>query len=387
MKENAPRIVRFYVFREILGSTLLCTLVLTSILLYGNLSKHDDDLFLALSISPFLFLELISLMLPFALSLGLPFGFSLAVIFCVGRWSADREVLGMQSLGIPYSVWIKPIVLLAIFVSLLGCLGSLHWVPIARQSFEQTIEKMLHQDLNKLANQGRSIEFPVSSKDNENFIGTSFSSSEKKITRASMNIGHVLNDEWRNIRVLLFSPDEELRGILHAKRGRLDTMESGFFDLNLFEVDYESVATPKSSGNSSTFVSFERWKKPLRLKLGSKNFNRSGKYLSVLQYITKIRHNNITRKESDIVQKQFNKYGSLAFSSTALAPLLIFFGLNRGRRETYANLFMGVFICLLYFLFCKVLGEMFKDNGFGWWLGNGITLLFGVIILKKIIKL
>ena len=50
----------------------------TAILLYGNLSKNDEELFRALAISPLLFLELVSLMLPFALSLGLPFGFSLA---------------------------------------------------------------------------------------------------------------------------------------------------------------------------------------------------------------------------------------------------------------------------------------------------------------------
>ena len=93
MKEAKSNIIRSYVLREILGATLLSTLVLTAILLYGNLSKNDEELFRALAISPLLFLELISLMLPFALSLGLPFGFSLAVIFCVGRWSADREVL------------------------------------------------------------------------------------------------------------------------------------------------------------------------------------------------------------------------------------------------------------------------------------------------------
>ena len=132
MKEAKSKIIRTYVLREILGATLLSTLVLTAILLYGNLSKNDEELFRALAISPLLFLELISLMLPFALSLGLPFGFSLAVIFCVGRWSADREVLAMQSLGIRRKLWAKPIFLSALAVSIMGCLPPFiyHLFPV-----------------------------------------------------------------------------------------------------------------------------------------------------------------------------------------------------------------------------------------------------------------
>ena len=55
----------------------------------------------------------------------------------------------------------------------------------------------------------------------------------------------------------------------------------------------------------------------------------------------------------------------------------------RGRRETYANLFLGVFVCLLFFLLCKMLGEMMSHNGFGWWLGNLVTLIAGLILLLK----
>ena len=136
MNANA-RIIRNFVLKEILSSTSVCTAVLTCILLYGNLSKYDGELFIALSISPVLFIELVGLMLPFALSLGLPFGFSLAVIFCVGRWSADREILAMQSLGLKSVVWIKPLFQGALLVSLLGFWGSLQWAPVARKNFEK----------------------------------------------------------------------------------------------------------------------------------------------------------------------------------------------------------------------------------------------------------
>jgi lipopolysaccharide export LptBFGC system permease protein LptF len=55
----------------------------------------------------------------------------------------------------------------------------------------------------------------------------------------------------------------------------------------------------------------------------------------------------------------------------------------RGRKETYANLFLGVFVCLLFFLLCKILGEMMSHYGFGWWLGNVVTLICGIILVLK----
>ena len=161
----SSKIIHRYVLREILASTILCTFILTIILLYGNLSKHDEDLFRALSVSPLIFLELISLMLPFALSLGLPFGFSLGVIFCVGRWSADREVLAMQSLGMRRAFWTNPILLSSLVVSLIGIFASLHWSPIARGAFEHRIREIAWHDFQNWIDSGREIGFKIDQKE------------------------------------------------------------------------------------------------------------------------------------------------------------------------------------------------------------------------------
>ena len=163
VKIHSSKIIRSYIFREILGVTFLSTLVLTIILLYGNLSKNDEALFRALSISPLLFIELIFLMIPFALSLGLPFGFSLAVIFCVGRWSADREVLAMQSLGIKRSLWAKPVFFSALLVTGISCLASLHWSPVSRGTFEHHVRNMIWEDFQSWIDSGREIAFKLDS--------------------------------------------------------------------------------------------------------------------------------------------------------------------------------------------------------------------------------
>ena len=130
-------ILQRYLFKEILFITLLNTFVLTAILLYGNLIKNDESIFQALTLSYSSFLKLVFLLVPYSLSMGLPFGFALAVLFCFSRWSANREILGLRSLGMNLRSWILPVLLLAVLFSGLSSFASLHWSPVNRGKFEK----------------------------------------------------------------------------------------------------------------------------------------------------------------------------------------------------------------------------------------------------------
>ena len=56
----------------------------------------------------------------------------------------------------------------------------------------------------------------------------------------------------------------------------------------------------------------------------------SSKYISI-KYVLQSSQNQSIYDDPRAVINQFNKYGSLAFSSASLAPVLIFFGMVRGR--------------------------------------------------------
>ena len=114
---NSPTIIRRFVFLELLKTTLLATLVLTGVLLYGNAVRAHESLFQALSLSPGLFLELIGFLVPYSMTYGIPFGFALAILFCFGRWSSDKEILAMRSLGVGIGDWGKPVFSLSILLS------------------------------------------------------------------------------------------------------------------------------------------------------------------------------------------------------------------------------------------------------------------------------
>ncbi len=380
----SSKIIHRYILREILGSTILCTLILTVILLYGNLSKHDEDLFRALSISPVLFLELVSLMLPFALSLGLPFGFSLGVIFCVGRWSADREIIAMQALGIRRAGWTNPIFLSSLLISLLGSFASLHWSPLARGAFEHRVREIAWHDFQNWIDSGREIGFKIDQKEGKNLIGGLDAGLHQKMEKASLSIGHGDSNEWKNVRILIWGQDGDLLAILHAKRSTVvKDREAGEIELFLYDVDYESFAKSNKAGTpKSSFVSFQRWKQPMRFTIDSPSRERDTKRLPLLEFIKLLNNKELDENSFARGLSHFNKYASIGCSPISLCPLLIFVAVRSGRRETYANLFIGVLICLLYFSLGTSLGQSIGSFGYGWWLSNLLAFCTGFFVLK-----
>jgi lipopolysaccharide export LptBFGC system permease protein LptF len=355
------------------------------ILLYGNLSKNDEALFRALSVSPILFMELISLMIPFALSLGLPFGFSLAVIFCVGRWSADREILAMQSLGIKRSLWTAPVFFSALLVTIISCFASLHWSPVSRGTFEHRVRNMIWEDFQGWIDSGREIAFKLDSEGDKNLMGGLGTGLRKQITEATLSIGHGVGDNWENVRILLWAENRELLAILHAKKSTVvQNRDAGSIELFLEQVDYESIEYDAGGiTKQSSFVSFEKWKQPMKFNIDIPVQDRDMKRLSLLDFWNMQRNGNLDHFDTIRAYNHFNKYASLGSAPISLSALLISLAVRTGRKETYANLFFGVLICLIYFSIGTALGQTIGSNGYGWWLSNLIFMILGTLYHKK----
>ena len=384
-KVYSSKTIRGYISREILGVTLLSTLVLTIILLYGNLSKNDEALFRALSISPILFVELISLMIPFALSLGLPFGFSLAVIFCVGRWSADREILAMQSLGIKRSLWATPVFYSALLVTAISCFASLHWSPVSRGTFEHLVRNMIWEDFQSWIDSGKEIAFKLDTQEEKNLMGGLDSGFQKQITQATLSIGNGLGDNWENVRILFWAANRELLAILHAKKSTVvKDRESGSIELFLEQVDYESLQQDSAeSTKQSRFVSFEKWKQPMKFSIDTPVLEQDMKRLSLAEFWIMQKNGALDRFDAIRAYNHFNKYASLGCSPISLSALLVSVAVRSGRKETYANLFIGVIICLFYFAIGMTLGQSIGSNGYGWWIANLVFLVIGTLTYRK----
>ena len=108
---------RHYFF-QLCFATFISTTILLGILLYGNVVKHDEYLLRAMAVSPYSFVKLFSLLVPYALSFALPFGFVLALLLCYGKWASSNQILALRSLGSGITSWGIPPFFLSLIVLL-----------------------------------------------------------------------------------------------------------------------------------------------------------------------------------------------------------------------------------------------------------------------------
>ena len=347
--KNSKVINRHY-FLQLGLMTLLISVILVAVLLYGNLVKHDEYLLQALSISPNTFLHLCALLIPYALSFALPFGFVLALLLCYGKWSSSNQILALRSLGQGVLSWGKPGFFLSLIVSIFSLYTFLQWGPENRAKFDQEKSKVLWSNINTLLNTEKEIEF-VLNPDSGNITNNNLASfSDEPIHRVSLSVGKTEESCWHNVRFLLFGENDDgendkLLRIVNAKSVLVDrSPDHSKLILFLKNVDLESAQDDREEQN--VFVSFEEWNQPLvfDLNFGNQEINlkRIG-FFKLLDLSKSDQEESVQAKV--LLQKSFALGSSSFFLSLVLLPLSI----TKGRKESISNLAIGIFISILYY--------------------------------------
>ena len=91
------------------------------------------------------------------------------------------------------------------------------------------------------------------------------------------------------------------------------------------------MVSEEVSRGTSNFVSFEKWKSLCVLKRDQSTYS-SSKYISIGEYVFQSSQNQSIYDDPSAIINQFNKYGSLAFSS-ASGTCFNLFGMVRGRGD------------------------------------------------------
>ena len=341
---------------------------------------------LALSLNTSLFSSLVMLLVPYAFSLALPFGFSLTVLFCVGKWSSDREIIAMDSLGFSKLNWFKPSILCALLISFFAAVIILHWAPQARFQFEQKKAEVVWSGFDSIVNKGDAFNFKLGSPKRFEALDTMQSFAGEEINKISVNIGSKNEDSWENLRILAWGESDSLLCVLHAKRADVTKdIDQGKVSLELFDVDIEKADDfGVGSQKHSSFISFKRWNCPLVLNLSEQAMRvDSLKMLPIKQLLHKIR----TSDSSGFVESAsaiLSKNIMLAFSPVILSLVLIPVGVSKSRKESSSQLVMGIVICISFYGSGVMFAELIGGSGWGWWLNGIIFLVFG---LTKCLKL
>jgi len=136
------RLLGRYVFREILTSSILGTLLATFIIfLYGA-----DALFKVLvgsSPRPAIVAELLALAIPPVLPFTIPFGALIGILIGLGRMSADGEIVAMRAAGVPSRKVIAPVLLFAALGTGLAAWASLRLTPYSYNESARLLNQLL----------------------------------------------------------------------------------------------------------------------------------------------------------------------------------------------------------------------------------------------------
>ncbi|MDG0964445.1 MAG: LptF/LptG family permease [Opitutales bacterium] len=374
------KIINRHYFFQLSFVTFLVTLILLVILLYGNLVKHDEYLLQAISVSPYSFLQLSSLLIPYALSFALPFGFMLAVLLCYGKWSSSNEILALRSLGSGIFSWGMPCFILSFFVSLFSLYTFLHWAPLSRAEFDRKKAAIAWSNINLLLETEKEIQFDLDQNSTEPANNNLATLSDEPIHSVTLSVGSIEAGIWYNLRILLLGENRKLLRIINSQSAKVERSElNSHLILNLKNVDFESSM---DSRDSNLFVSFEEWDRPIVFDLSSKTNSFNIKRIGFLELVELSKSNNEKKYEASVLIQKGIVLGS---SSVFLALVLLPISITHGRRESISNLVIGIFLSVLYYTSIILLEELTlkSSNAFLLWVPNFVCFITGSYLLYK----
>jgi LPS export ABC transporter permease LptG/LPS export ABC transporter permease LptF len=135
------RLLGRYVFREILTSSLLGTLLATFVVFLQQVDRLFEVL-VATNPGPKTILTLFALTVPPVLPLTIPFGVLVGILIGLGRMASDGEIVAMRAAGVSSRKVIAPVLLFAVLGSVLAGFASLKLTPYSYQRSTQILSEL-----------------------------------------------------------------------------------------------------------------------------------------------------------------------------------------------------------------------------------------------------
>jgi len=322
-----------YVVREILAATLIAVVVLSVVLVLGNISRRLMELLVNHQVPAELILSFIAYVLPFSLTYTIPWGFLTAVLIVFSRMSADHEITAMRTSGISLGRIALPVMGTAVVLCGICLWINLSVAPAAQQTMRNVLFDIAVKNPLALFASDQTI---------EEFPGR------------RIYIGQREGGTLSNIQV--FELDEENRPIrvMHAQRGRIEAdLEEERILLHLEEALYEERDRQHPDDlrkirhgitGSGTF--------PVSLQ----ELQEQAKSTAALSDMTLDELQNkmvgeSSPEASSAVRTEISKRFSSAFASLAFAMVGVPLAVSVGRRETSVSFGIGLGVAFAYFGF------------------------------------
>ena len=360
-----------YVGRAVFVTALYGVVVLSVVLVLGNIFKELLDLLINRDVPLKYVLLFLLYVLPFSLAFTVPWGFLTAVLLVFGRMSADNEMIALRACGVSLYRVCMPVLVVGVLLSLFTFWINAQVAPQAEQAMRDSLATMARSNPSALFVPDEVVD----------------QFREKKIFVGGKD-GDTLTD------VTLVEQDEKgyIKQIIHARRGQIEVdPDSGEMVLTLDETRFEqrdeerindlaairhgiSVAQATISIPLDDLVSKGLQQRPLRsYTLGELRERFAG-----------VRGGENETATLTEISKRF----SMSMACIAFALIAMPLGVTAQRKETSVGFAISLALAFGYFFFV-VLAEMLRDDATAFpylllWIPNILFIGIGAWMLLRL---
>ena len=365
------KIIDRYVGMGVLWTTFFGVVVLSLVLVLGNIFKELLDLLINNPDVPIsTVLAFMALVLPFSLTFTIPWGFLTALLLFFGRISADNELIALKSNGVSVPRLCVPVFVLAISLTLVCFWINIEVAPRAEQAMTRAIVDIATSNPTSLFQADEVVDkFP----DRRVYVGGKDGDKLLNIIVFEMNeLGYplkmvfakegVLTPDTGNSRLLLrlfnarFEQRDEKDPLDISKIQQGIVMAEGVFPISL-EKFFEEF---QSSRRMSSYTLFE-----------------------LIDFIAR----GAGKRETEAFV-ELNKRFSASLACAAFALIAIPLGITTHRKETSVGFALSLVIAFTYFFFI-IMADTFRNNAAAYpsiliWIPNVLFFGLGSVLFARL---
>ncbi len=331
-----------HIFANVLVTCAASVALFGFVLMLGNAMKDLLGPMLAGQLEIATVIRLVALLVPFVVYYALPMGMLTGILLVLGRMSSDREITAMRASGLSVAWLSAPIIFLALLGVGAALLINFHFMPVARLTYQREFAEAVRQN---------PLSFIVPRTFIRDFPGVVLYVGEKD--------GGRLKDFW----LWELDAQNRVRRFARADAGRLDFDESGnklVLTLEQAQAEVRNDGDPEDFSKVHGSAAWEHatFDLPLGRLAGDRSQKRKLKLLTFPQLMaewTRLGQPDSTVSQEERakqlmrVQITIQEKFSMAFAVLSFALVAIPLGIKVSRKETSANLGLGMLLALGYY--------------------------------------
>ncbi|MFV0415170.1 MAG: LptF/LptG family permease [Chthoniobacterales bacterium] len=366
------KILDRYVGGSILLSTIFGVLILSLVLVLGNLFKELLDLLINRDVPIMSVLAFMMYVLPFSMTFTIPWGFLTAVLLVFGRLSADNEIIAFRANGVSIQRICFPVFGLAALLSGICLYINLEVAPRAEMAMKNIIFDMATSNPSTLFAADEVVsEFP----------------------NRRIYVGGKEDDKLYNIIMFELNDDDHVVKMIHAKEGKLESdPENARLLLKLYDANFEQrdEKDPANISKVRQGIELKEGVFPISLEdlYEKHSTKRRTSTYTFPELLDGIRKNAF--EEMLPAKVEANRRFSSAMACLAFALIAVPLGITAHRRETSVGFAFSLVIAFTYFFFI-IMAETFKNEAAAFplvliWIPNVLFITLGIWLFRRLMK-